>query len=154
MSGPCSRSLLRRRIARTAPSAVLLTYASHLPPLWLLGLSAALHDVPLVVIGFGLEYSGDNQQKALGTMRAASVLRRVWPRTVLLVVDSWDTIVVNPTRRAAAALRPVETEPGAVLLSTECNSWPRCYRADFSRDAELRRCLASPRRTCFVNGGM
>ena len=156
-SASCATTLERWSAAlrgRRTP-AVVLTYASQLPPFWLLGLSAALHDVPVVVVGFGASSYGDNSQKALGTMRAAAKLRgELDARTVLLVVDAWDTLVVNSPRRVAAELAQLADAEGSVLLSSECNSWPRCYRDALARDAELRECLAAPGRTCFVNGGM
>ena len=148
----CTDGMLRRWLPRSAP-AIIVTYATEVPPAWLLGLSAALHNVPLVLVGFKNEYKGDNKQKAFGTMRAAAVLQRLWPHTVLLVADAWDTVVINAPKRASKHLGYIANRTVA-MLSTECNSWPRCYHAAFARDRTLARCLATPGYTCYINGGM
>ncbi len=86
-------------------------------------------------------------------MRVAASLQRYWPRTVLLVVDAWDTIAINTLQHASTWIARLATQQEA-LLSSECNSWPRCYRQQFMADPELSDCLKAPGRTCFVNGGM
>ena len=40
------------------PAVLLVSYSTFLPPEWLLGLSAALHGVPLVLVGLGRAWGG------------------------------------------------------------------------------------------------
>jgi hypothetical protein len=137
-----------------SPPAVLLSYATALPPDWLLGLTSALYSVPLVLIGLGKPWNGLDD-KYHGTLLAARVLGQSAARdSPLVFADAWDTMLVNDPAKSA----PLRALRGAAhprtLLSSECNSWPRCYAADFARDAALAKCLADERRTCNMNSGI
>ena len=64
-----------------APHAFLTTYVhymSSVPRDWLLGLTASLRGLPVVVIGMGLKYGGHGV-RIPATLRAAQVLHRVVP---------------------------------------------------------------------------
>ena len=128
---PCSQSLLRAWLPDASPTAIVLAYASQLPPTWLLGLSSALHGVPLIVVGFGHEYGGDNQQKAFATMHAASVLQHVWPRLVRLQADEPMVDVSGAEAEAEAMAMTDEADASVVQrgydsLRVLCNRPERC----------------------------
>ena len=149
---------LRELSAAGPPPIAVLTYATELPVDWLLGASAARLRVPLVLVGLGSPHDRSRlfTHKYTALLRAARVLADAWPATALVLSDAWDVVMANALDRSPAARRAVDAvrRSERVLLSTECNSWPRCYRELFATDAGLRRCLGSAGRTCFVNGGL
>lgn len=49
----------------------------------------------------------------------------------MIVLDGFDTVIVNPFAASAAAAF-ARLERDAVLIGGECNSWPRCYIANYS----------------------
>ena len=60
----------------TPIAAVIATFATALPPEWLLGASAVLRGVPLVVIGLGMPWGGMKNaviRKFYAVRRAAQV---------------------------------------------------------------------------------
>ena len=134
------------RAGQAQPSAVVLSYATSLPPEWLLGLSAALFDAPLVLVGLGRPWHGLHD-KYHGSLLASKLLSEsAAANASVIFADAWDTMLVN-SPSLLQALRAGGEAPHT-LLSSECNSWPRCYAAEFGQDRMLSRCLANERRTC------
>jgi hypothetical protein len=119
---------------------------------WLLGLSAALHGVPLVVGGLGgkswAQFGQSNPERVLGYLRMFEVLQAMQlpATTPVAVVDSGDTVIVR-----GGLAQPV---PPGVTASAECTSYPKCYSSLYEQllGDDHRACLAA-RRPCFVNAG-
>lgn len=117
---------------------VLLTYATSVPPLWGLGLSAVRHGVPLVLAGLGMpgwNWWEGGGPKIPGTRRAAELVHALGPSAPVALVDSSDVLVANMLaahQRQALA----DAVAGRVLLGAECNSWPICYRDHYAGDPE------------------
>lgn len=137
---------------------VILTVATSLPQAWPLGLSAALHGLPLVVIGLGQPgwtWRDGNARKIGLVQSALRVLQRIVPARCCQAAyaDATDTVVAN-----APAVRRSNVDGGwlglrTVLLSAECNSYPRCYARQYQQQPSHRACLRrSP--TCYANSGM
>jgi len=140
-------------------SIVLLTYMTDFPKgdvPWVLGLSAALHGLPLVVVGHGMSWSGAVSVKIPAVRRAAQVLQLLQPQSTVAFVDGVDTAVINtPTRVTPLLTRfiPTTQRNRSVLFSGECGSWPVCYRTQFKQSSTFRTCLAESH-TCYPNSGL
>ncbi len=155
----CRAALRELSPAAEGPPLAVLTYATVLPVDWLLGTSAARARVPLVLVGLGDAHDRSRlfTDKYTALLRAARALAQAWPTTALVLADAWDVVIANPLDRVSAAARhAVDSVRRSehVLLSTECNSWPRCYRGLFEADPGLSRCLKRAGHTCFANGGL
>ena len=154
----CAASVGRWPPEDEEASVVVLAFATALPPQWLLGSSAALHGVPLALLGLGQPFGGMGKavvQKLHAVGRAARLLRKIAPHAAIIVADAWDTLVVNPPSASAPLLlRELGSSFGRALLSSECNSWPRCYASEVRADADGSRCMRTPGATCFVNSGL
>ena len=127
------------------PPAILVSYATNLPPEWKLGLTAALFNVPIVLVGLGQGWNGV-QSRLLGTRHAIELLRTHLGlhTTPVLVADAWDTMFVNRPLPQTTTLMGTDAAQNkgvaytsrnalerladgtSALLMTECNSWPRC----------------------------
>lgn len=181
---PCS-SLLRSwrskstsaQSASGGPDVVVLTYGTSLPKRWLLGLSAALHNVPLVLVGFGHTWNAsDTMAKVFGTLRAVSTLHEALePSTLIVFADASDSMLVNTPSTWRSSIddgyvADVTTSVGgresprghrrsAVLVSGECSSYPTCYASLYARIApnHVAECAMRRRRglsrACYVNSG-
>ena len=151
----CSSFLAKESHLLQAP-AVLLAYLTDVPRhQWMLGLGAANRDIPLVLIGQGLQWAGP-VGKLWGIARAAQLLSRVIPTTPIIVLDGIDTFAANAISAAALEkMQIVGHSTDRVLLSTECNLWPGCHRKHtFTTDvAQHRACTKSGAGSCFPNGG-
>ncbi|EOD11229.1 hypothetical protein EMIHUDRAFT_257487, partial [Emiliania huxleyi CCMP1516] len=137
-------------------AVIILAFATALPPDWLLGPSAAKFDFPLVLLGLGQQLGGMGnavREKFYAVARAAALLRRLAPRAAVIVVDAWDTMVVNGVTASTETLLRRVSRGDRQLLSGECNSWPRCYRPLLAADDAGRRCLGQPGALCFGNSG-
>ena len=150
---PCSRSLLRRKISGTTPAAVVITYASHLPPLWLLGLSAALPMSPwLLSVSASTTPEITSRRNSLARCALRQCLvafgraRCCWLLTH--GIHSWSTLL---TASHAADLRLVTTELGSVLTCDRMQLMAEMLPRRVQRDADLRECLAIPGRTSRVD---
>ena len=146
-----------------ANSPIVATFATSVHNPWLLGLSAAKLGLPIVIAGLGRSFPSHFSwwlgyaKKFPGSVRAAQVLRALAPSAPVIWVDSTDTVLVNPVVGSAArAISDVLGSTGGgrsrVLVGAECWSWPRCYAADYGRDPEHQRCLASSH-SCYPNAG-
>ena len=135
------------RLAVDGP--IILAVATSVDENWPLGLSAALHGLPLAVVGLGQpgwSWTTGNAGK-LPLLRAAlQQLHKLAPHRAVVVADATDTVVANPF--SSSLLRRGD----AVVVSGECNSWPRCYRRLYAQHAPHQRCL---RRwaACYPNSG-
>ena len=135
------------RLAADGP--IILAVATSVDENWPLGLSAALHGLPLAVVGLGQpgwSWTTGNAGK-LPLLRAAlQQLHQLSPHRAVVVADATDTVVANPY--SSSLLRRGD----AVVVSGECNSWPRCYRRLYAQHAPHQRCL---RRwaACYPNSG-
>ena len=145
---------------RHTTGPILLTILTAATEDWQLGVSAALHGLPLVVVGLGQLSWKASQATGAGTaaayltpkiaafpliQRALRVLHLVAPKAHVLVLDGLDTVVAN-------APSPLALAPDTVLVSGECNSWPKCYYGRYlARDASHAQCVRSG--TCYANSG-
>ena len=81
---------------------VLLAYASHISSPWLLGLSASMHNIPLVIVGLGGQskwawYAGGTP-KLPASRRALQMLAALQMTSAknVALVDAFDTFIANP----------------------------------------------------------
>ena len=142
--------------AAEAPLAVM-TYLTDLPRQWLLGQSAAAHRTPLVLVGLGMRWESP-AQKLLSARRAAQLVQAVAPRTAIAFADGLDAMVVNaPTARTREVVARIGADPRSVVVGAECNSWPRCYRAQYAKHTAYQTCRSTGtagQQTCYPNSGM
>ena len=151
--------------APTSGGPIVLTYATGVDEQWLLGLSAAAHDAPLVLAGLGRR--GFNWWspggKLPGTARALQLLQRLVPEAPTVFADGGDTLIANRYTQsaveeaalsAAAATDGVTIPPRSSLVLTggECNSWPLCYNASYLALPSYQRCLQH-HAACYPNSG-
>ena len=116
---------------------VLVTFVDELPhgrqhP-WPLGLTAAAHRVPLVVVGLrkapakkksgGFDFMSKSQ-KWYGFERAVRLLEAAGARAIMFA-DGFDVLVANAPAAALGQLHP-----SRLLWGAECNSWPACFKSD------------------------
>jgi hypothetical protein len=133
---------------------VLLVFASHLTSPWLLGMSAALHQLPLVIAGLGTTgtpwpWFQGAAAKLPASQRAAQLLQRLTDSPVALL-DSFDTFIANaPSKRGP--LPPMDD--GTVVLGSECNHYPVCRIPEFRQLDWYHACLADGYNACAPNGG-
>tara|TARA_B110001452_G_scaffold30410_2_gene23860 strand:- start:3302 stop:4453 length:1152 start_codon:yes stop_codon:yes gene_type:complete len=132
---------------------------------WRLGGSAAHFGVPLLLMGLGLPkleppLASLNEKKKwvawLTLRRAVQLVHALWPADPPLVAfaDGFDVVVANrPSDAAVRALRARTAAQGAILMSAECNSWPRCFRTQYRADPAFVEC-AGRSSTCFLNAGV
>ena len=135
-------------------SPVLLTYLTDVPArAWPLGLSASLHGVPLVIAGRGMRWQLET--KLDGVSRALQLLQATAPERPVLFADGTDTVMARAAvaDTHGATLRQLARSSRRVLLSAECNSWPRCYTSNYSGHAAHAACRANRHPTCFPNSG-
>ena len=134
---------------------VVMTYATRIPNPWMLGVTAAMHDFPLVVAGLGMAgwnwWEGVVIQKTAAPRRAVQLVQALLGDVPMALVDSGDVLVVNPP--SAGQRRALSQLGRTVMLGAECNSWPICYLPAYQEDAEAQRCLAR-HGACFANGGV
>ena len=137
------------------PVAVLayLTDTSSLHP-WVLGLSAAAHGVPLIVAGHGRRWGGAGI-KLPAARRAVEALSTGLPHaTAVVFADGSDTAIANPpSGEALSALSRTASQTQA-LVAGECNSWPVCYREQYSRHRAHSLCVQRRSTGCFPNSGL
>ncbi len=131
---------------------VIVTYLTRVPKLWALGISAAYFGYPLVVVGVGAAWTG-GPQKLGGIEHAAQLLSLVLPHTPLVFVDGADTFVANPVDEVSRTVVDEHASGDRVLIGAECNSFPRCYRRNYTRHDWFRACLQRSH-TCYLNSGM
>ena len=138
---------------RAAPYAVM-TYLTDVATPWVLGLSAAHYNVPLIVVGHGMRWGGAGV-KLPAARRAAQVLAAHAPASLPIVfADGSDTAVANALSRASALLLSSVRRDAAVVVSGECNSWPLCYRSLYNKHEAFRSCAASRSSACYPNSGL
>ena len=153
----CSGPLLHWHASVPPDIPILLSYGTSLPKRWLLGLSAALYGVPLVLSGLGQPWNpqGRGGAKIPAMRRAVQLLLEIVPDRLLIVADAADTIVVNDPRVRMSRLLQSDEQ---VLVSAECNSWPMCYTRRYeSANSEWLKCQQSHSlgefAACFPNSG-
>ena len=138
-------------------SPILMTYATRVEPRWLLGLSAASHRVPLVLVGPSMPawkwYEGGATRKVPGVLRALQVLHEVATHAPVALVDSSDLLIANEFMPAHAELVR-NLGPQSVMTGGECNSWPVCYRSLYASHPEFQGCVAARHAACYPNGGV
>ena len=139
-------------VIRRTSGPVLLTVLTSVTEDWRLGVSAALRGLPLIIVGLGLpswDPSNQKENMRLPLMRRAlRIVDAVAPDAKVLVLDGMDTVVANAPVLAKQSL-PADT----VLVSGECNSWPKCYYQQYvDRDPGHATC-ARERGACYANSG-
>lgn len=164
MASSCAsvvRSWFEQQQRKQQAPVILLTFSTSNPKRWLLGLSAALHGVPLVVAGFGHPWNvNDTLAKVVGTLNAVTALHEgVGGTPTIVFADATDTVLLNSP---SAWLESQEVQPSGssdVLVSGECASYPTCYASLYDRHApvHVQACASRRRaglsRACFVNSG-
>ena len=134
---------------------VVLTYATQISEPFLLGVSAAMHGMPLVVSGLGMPgwnwWDGVVLQKVSAPRRALQIVQALLGDVPVAVVDAGDVLVCNGA--TTAHRRALDRMGRTVLLGAECNSWPVCYAKAYAQDAGHQRCVAR-HGPCFPNGGI
>jgi hypothetical protein len=98
-----------------------VVYASEVRSPWLLGISAALHNVPIAVVGLGAPggwpwYSGGTP-KLSASRRALHLLSSIVKRTPVALVDSFDTFIANRPA-VGAALGKLSDEDSVLVGAT------------------------------------
>lgn len=154
----CTRTFQRFGWQSSTPeSIVVLTYLTDIvrgQP-WVLGLSAALHKMPLVIAGYGMQWDGAVKIKIPAAMRAIQALYAFRPQTTILFADGSDTAICNAPSKAMAALSQIVPMPRrntTVLFSGECGSWPKCYRKEYEK-VNAHRVCRSVSHACYPNSG-
>lgn len=138
-----------------AGAPVVMTYATKISDPFMLGVSAALHNMPLAVVGFNMPgwnwWDGVVLQKVSAPRRAVQLVQALLGDVPVALVDSGDVLVTNGLTMAQR--HALEQFRRHVLLGAECNSWPVCYRDAYARDTEHQHCLGK-HGACFPNGGV
>lgn len=78
------------------------------------------------------------------------------PPSLVLLCDGFDSAVLRGVQTTGASriqLLAHLLDTSTILVSTECNSWPRCYESAYEEDSEYKRCRALPSSSCFPNVG-
>ena len=134
---------------------IVVSYSTSVPDQWQLGVSAAAHEVPLVLAGLGRRgwhwYNGGGD-KLPGTARALQLLDALAPEAPVVFADGGDTVVANRWTQDAALALLTSSSSNIILTGGECNSWPLCYNQSYLLDTQFRRCLGS-HAACFPNSG-
>jgi len=142
-----------------AGSPIILTYLTNAPTdTWLLGLTAAAHGLPLVVVGHGrgrFNIASGTGAKITGYLRALQIVEAVARSAAVVVTDATDTVIVNAPSGQTSATKAIKQalETSAVLTSAECGSWPKCYAPLYAHDLVHQQCRAEGNPTCFANSG-
>lgn len=136
----------------SGPPVVLVAYTTDFMMDWLLGLSAAHFQIPLVLVGAGLRWDGQLARSA-GVLRALQMLERLTPGIAVIVLDGVDTIVANKlTELARKKIGQVATSDNHVVVGTECVLWPSCRRELFDVIPAHKHCKTHwP--GCYPNSG-
>jgi len=141
-----------QRHLRNAP-VVVLTYLTDVSSPWALGLSAAAHRVPLILAGQNRLWGGV-AVKLPAARRVAQLLQASVPDLPVVFADGSDVFVANPVSDSLAArLRTASTPPGRITVQSECNSWPRCYAAEYANHTAFQACRGRDGPTCYPNSG-
>ena len=149
--------------AHPSGGPIVLTYSTGVPEQWLLGLSAAAHGLPLVLVGLGRRGWSwwSPVGKLPGTARALQLMHALTPSAPIVFADGGDTVVANRWTRAEVESamscggilsRCSNSATDHVITGGECNSWPLCYNESYLRDPSYRRCLAGSA-ACYPNSG-
>lgn len=152
----CASELQKRWNIPDATSVIVFTYMTDLPQPWILGLSAALHGVPLVIAGHGMRWDGTTGQKIPASRRVAQILHSLHPRATVIYADGSDTAINDSPQRIRPLLprlwENVTHLNESILVSGECGSWPKCYKKQYEKVAAYRSCRAVSH-ACYPNTG-
>lgn len=119
----CVRALQPEIAGLRDGHVVVMTYLTDVPQQWLLGRSAAIHGLPLVLVGHGMRWDGP-AQKLSSARRAAQLLQALAPNVAIVFADGLDAMVVNPlSKRTRLVAERVGADGRSVLVGAECNSW-------------------------------
>ena len=146
----------------TAGEPIIITYLTNpgesvdkLP--WLLGLTAAIHNISLVLAGEGIAWNHNQRtsSKLTAILELIEHLSRVSPKSPLIFADGADTLVSNPvTPKVLRRLQDL-VERDQVIFASECSSWPLCYKEKYRNNEDHAACsLKSGIKTCFLNSGI
>ena len=135
--------------AQPASMPIMVTVSTSLTKRWLLGLSAALYGVPLVLSSLGQNWTG-LVGKLEATRRAVRRVHDASEGHHVIYADSTDAMWVN-------APRPYDRpEENTVFISGECSMYPQCYRSLYATHARAHVDNCAHRRTgrkftaCYV----
>ena len=160
----CRRSIRRSDVRAAAPAGpslrflegsttpILLTYLNRIPEHWLLGRSAAHHDLPFAVTGLGREF--DFSDKLFSARRAIKLIHKLNPRAPVIFADGMDTLVANSLRPAIQERLQQVADEDRIVLGAECFSYPLCYRDHYVNHSAHQQCRLSGSPTCYVNSGL
>ena len=139
----------------SAYKPILLTYLTNPHEQWVLGITAALHGMPLALIGEGHKWVSSSA-RLRHVRQAVAHIHALSPTSPVIITDGSDTLVANGLTRATATLLRGLVERDEVLFGSECASFPMCYKADYTgkgaAQAQHQKCRARSK-TCFLNGG-
>ena len=175
------RETLRRswlpRLSARALSVVIVAFADRLPvdSSWKLGETAALHGLPLILLGYGKtdvlhpKVTGYQGPASYNWPKVAAFysMRRVLQlldvardgtaaAPLIFYADAFDTIVVNSAAAALASDAARRMLAGELdgLWSGECNSWPKCLRSRYERNDAYASKLRGGLSPLFLNAGL
>lgn len=175
-----TRTQIRRAHANTSyqphmtdlEHVLILVFANHLPGMRRLLLTASAHRVPVCIFGLGaakeisttgrrmVSIPSDQATKWLNLPMALDAIERLVPTRprYILLCDAFDSAVLRggtagPSRSRAPSSLETSLRAGALVLSVDCNSWPRCYRSAYEEDYEFRLCARTSTGACFPNVG-
>jgi len=136
---------------------IVLTYNTNPAEKWLLGITAALHGLPLVLIGEGQIWHGGGGDKLGAAATALERIHALSPRSPVIFGDGSDTVVSNPvTTRVNQVLQGL-VERDEVLFASECGSFPMCYKGEYNGNGKAQATHQQCRKrskTCFPNSGL
>ena len=157
-SANCSHRQITRWLATSSaqPAVPLVTFIDKIPDKvssWLLGLTAASHGVPLLIVGLDGKHAThgrhayDPMQKSQKWLGFEKALRLLSSAPAVMFADGFDVLVANAP--SANTLVPGRQ----VLFGAECNSWPKCLKLRYANHSAHQACL-SRSQACFLNTGM
>lgn len=142
------------------PPAVVLTHMPRVEAPWLLGVSAALHGLPLAIAGFGHPVDQrwfDGKTPSLPSLLRAAQLLGAIPATAhvpVALLDAHDTFVANAPSAISHEIAHKMGE-AQVTVGGECLHHPVCNIGEMrSRRADYRACVDEGFDACSPNSGL
>ena len=136
---------------------VMLSYATSVPSGWMLGLSAAVHGLPIVLAGLNQPrwpWWHGGRKKLPGSRRALQIIEAIGgPDRPVISSDTGDLLIGNSLTPEHMATLADLRKSQRMLVAAECNSWPVCYRDKYLMDPGHQHCLQHYD-ACYPNSGV